>query len=160
VKSSEFILLFTHHSIKEDIMTTQAQKQTVGISKFVQAGLIGGAIAAVINLILLFIGQALNGGPMTVTPPGQAGQMPLPFFMVIIMSVLPGIIAGVLYGVLARFTARPKPIFFVIAALVFILFFIQALLAGQGATTIIVLEIMHVVVAGFVIWRILGVARN
>jgi hypothetical protein len=141
-------------------MTTRAQKQTVGMGKFVLAGLTGGILAAVVNLILYTLGQALNGSPMMVAPPGQAGEMPLPFFMVTILSVIPGIIAGLLYGVLVRFTTRPKPIFFVIAAIVFVLFFIQALIAGQGLTTIIVLEVMHVVVAGFVIWRILKVARS
>ncbi len=141
-------------------MTTRAQKQTLGIGKFIQAGLIGGAIAAVINLILFFVGQALNGSPMTVTLPGQAGPAPVPFFMVIVMSVLPGIIAGALYGILVRFTARHRVIFFVIAAIVFILEFINAVTAGSTVTTIVVLEVMHVVVAGFVIWRILGAARS
>jgi Family of unknown function (DUF6069) len=141
-------------------MTTQAQKQTVGIGKFVQAGLIGGAIAAVINLILLFIGQAVNGGPLLVTPPGQSSAQGIPWFMVIVMSVLPGIVAGVLYSVLARFTARPKPIFYSIAAIIFILEFINALTAGSTLTTIVVLELMHIVVAALVIWRILGVARH
>jgi Family of unknown function (DUF6069) len=141
-------------------MTTQAQKQTVGIGKFVLAGLIGGAIAAVINVILFFAGQALNGGPMAVTPPGQAGQAPLPLVMVIIMSILPGIIAGALYGILLRFTARAKLIFFVIAAIVFIFEFFAAITAGSTLTTIVVLELMHVIVAGLVIWRILGAART
>jgi hypothetical protein len=146
--------------IKEDLMTTQAQKQAVGIGKYVQAGLIGGILAGVVNIILYTLGQTLNGSPMMVIPPGQAGEMPLPFFMVTIMSVVPGIVAGLLYGVLARFTARPKLIFLIIAAVVFIVMFLNPFMAAQGITTIIVLELMHLVVAGFVIWRILGVARN
>ena len=141
-------------------MTTQAQKQTVGIGKFVQAGLIGGAIAAVINLILLFIGQAVNGGPLLVTPPGQSGVQGVLWFMAIVMSILPGVIAGALYGILNRFTAKPTPIFLVIAAVVFIFMFFNPLSAAQGTTAILFLELMHFVVAGLVIWRILGVARN
>jgi hypothetical protein len=141
-------------------MTTQAQKQTVGIGKFVQAGLIGGAIAAVINIILFFIGQAVNGGPLIVTPPGQSGVQAIPWFMVILMSILPGVIAGALYGILNRFTARPTPIFLVIAAVVFVFMFFNPISSAQGTTAILFLEVMHVVVAGFVIWRILGVARN
>jgi hypothetical protein len=139
---------------------TQAQKQTVGIGKFVQAGLIGGILAGVVNIILYTLGQALNGSLMMVTPPGQAGEMPLPFFMVTIMSVVPGIIAGLLYGILARFTPRATPIFLVIAAVVFTFMFFNPITSARGLTTMIVLEFMHVVVAGFVIWRILGVARN
>jgi hypothetical protein len=42
-------------------MTTQAQKQTVGMGKFVLAGLTGGILAAVVNLILYTLGQVLNG---------------------------------------------------------------------------------------------------
>jgi hypothetical protein len=141
-------------------MTTQARKQTVGISKFVQAGLVGGAIAAVLNLILLFIGQAVNGGPLLVMPPGQSIVQGVPWFLVILTSILPGVIAGVLYGLLNRFTARPTPIFLVVAAIIFVLMFFSPLSAAQSTTTILILEIMHVVVAGFVIWRILGVARN
>ena len=141
-------------------MTTQARNQNVGIGKFVQAGLIGGVMAAVLNLILLFIGQAVNGGPLLVTPPGQSVVQGVPWFMVILMSLLPGVVAGVLYGILNRFTPRPTPIFLVIAAIVFVFMFFNPLSAAQGTTTILILEIMHVVVAGFVIWRILGVARN
>lgn len=141
-------------------MTTQAQKQTVGIGKFVQAGLIGGVIAAIINLILYVLGNAINGGPMLVKPPGITTIQAVPWFMVIVQSILPGVIAGALYGLLARFTARPSTIFLVIAAIIFILFFLNPLMAAQNITTIIVLEIMHVVVAALVIWRILGAARN
>jgi hypothetical protein len=135
-------------------MTTGARKQNAGIGKFVQAGLIGGAIAAVINLILYFLGNAVNGGPMLVKPPGINTIAAVPWFMVIIQSILPGVIAGVLYGVLARFTARATTVFLVIAAIIFILFFLNPLLAAQNVTTIVVLEIMHVIVAGFVIWFI------
>ncbi len=128
--------------------------------KFIQAGLIGGVLATIINLVLYFLGNAINGGPMLVKPPGQAGTIPLPFFMVIVMSVVPGVLAGVLYGILNRFTARPNAIFLAIAAIIFILMFMNPLIAAQGVTTIVVLEVMHVVVAGLVIWRILSAAKN
>lgn len=141
-------------------MTTRTQKQSAGIGKFVQAGLTGGILAAVVNILLYTLGQTLNGSPMMVIPPGQSAEMPLPFFMVTIVSVVPGIIAGLLYGVLARFTARATPIFLVISAIVFVVMFFNPLNAAQGTTTLIVLEVMHVVVAGFVIWRILGAAKN
>lgn len=141
-------------------MTTGAQKQTTGIGKFVQAGLIGGAIATVINLILFFIGQGVNGGPLLVTLPGQSSAQGVPWFMVIVMSVLSGVVAGSLYGILNRFTAKPTPVFLVIAAVVFIFMFFNPISTAQGTTTILFLEVMHVVVAGFVIWRILGAARS
>jgi Family of unknown function (DUF6069) len=141
-------------------MTTQAQKQTVGIGKFVQAGLIGGVIATIINLVLYFLGNAINGGPMLVKPPGIATIQAVPWFMVIVQSVLAGVIAGALYGLLARFTTRASTIFLGIAAVIFILFFFNPLLAAQNVTTIVVLEIMHLVVAALVIWRILSAARN
>jgi Family of unknown function (DUF6069) len=140
-------------------MTTQVQKQTTSIGKFVQAGLVGGVIAAIINLVLYFLGNAINGGPMLVKPPGVTTIQGVPWFMVIVMSVLPGVIAGALYGLLARFTARPSTIFLVIAAIIFILFFINPLVAAQNVTTIIVLEIMHLVVAASVIWFIFRAAK-
>jgi hypothetical protein len=80
-------------------MTTYPNKQTLGT--FVKAGLIGGAIALVINLILYFLGNAINGEPLSIQQPGTTSVQALPIFGVITFSLLPGLIAGGLYGMLA-----------------------------------------------------------
>jgi Family of unknown function (DUF6069) len=138
-------------------MTTQTR--TISVSKFIQAGLIGGAIAAILNLILYFIGQALNGGALLVAPRGAGIAQPIPWFMVIVLSIVPGVVAGLLYGVLGRFMDKPTPVFLIIAAIVFIVYFFFPIMIVQGTLTIFVLELMHVVVAALVIWFILR-AKN
>jgi hypothetical protein len=139
-------------------MTTQTA--TPGISKFVQAGLIGGVIATVINLILWFVGNALSGGAMQVVTPFAPSPAGVPWPAVIISSLLPGIVAGLLYGLLARFTNKATTIFLVISLIVFIAFIYNPISAGQNLTTILVLEVMHVFVALPVIWFILRTTRQ
>lgn len=139
-------------------MTAQARK--AGIAQFVQAGFIGGVIATVINLVLWFIGNMIDGGAMQVVTPFEPTPAGVPWFAVIMSSLLPGIIGGLLYGILARYTNKATTIFLVISALVFIAFIYNPISAGQSLTTILVLEVMHVVVAALVIWRILGAARS
>jgi hypothetical protein len=138
-------------------MTVQARKS--GIAQFVQAGLIGGLIATVLNLVLWFIGNALNGGAMEVITPVAPEPAGVPWFAVILSSILPGVVGGLLYGLLARFTNKATTIFLVISVLVFIAFIYNPISAGQSLTTILVLELMHVVVAVPVIWFILAARR-
>ena len=122
-----------------------SETKQIPFAKSIQAGLIGGGIAAVINLIIYFIGQAINGGSLMMQQGGQG--MPLPIVMVILFSLVPGLIAGLLYALLGRFTANPKPIFLGVAAVVFIAFIFGPINAAVGAVTIWTLEIMHVVAA-------------
>lgn len=143
---------------REDIMTAQIRKP--GIGQFIQAGLTGGAIATVINLVLWFIGNSLDGGAMQVVTPVAPTPAGVPWFAVIISSLLPGLVGGLLYGILARFTAKARTIFLILSVVVFIAFIYNPISAGQSLTTILVLELMHVVVAIPVIWFILRTARQ
>jgi hypothetical protein len=125
-------------------MATQRQKQTASLGKFVQAGLIGGVIGAVITLVLYFIGNAVNGSPMSVDAPGAAPIQNLPIYAVVSLSVIPGLVAGLLYGILRRFTGSAKNIFLVIAVIVFALFIFGPIGAAQSNVTMWILQLMHV----------------
>lgn len=122
-------------------MTTQTRN--IQWRSFIQAGLTGGIIATVINLILYFVGNALNGGPMRVDTPGQ-GLQELPFFAVIMLSLIPGLIAGLIYALLKRFISKARIIFLALAAVVFVVFFFGPFSAAQSTVTLWILQVMHI----------------
>lgn len=128
---------------------------TVGFGKALTAGLIGGVAAAIINAILYFVFQAINGGPLLVTRPGTAGPEALPLFAVLLLSLGPGLVAGILYWALSRFTTNPNRWFLIISALVFVGFFFGPLGAASGAVAVWALELMHVGAAVPIIWALL-----
>lgn len=128
---------------------------SVSFSKALVAGLIGGVIAAVVNLVLFFVFQAINGGPLLVTRPGTSGPEALPLFAVLLFSVGPGLVAGIAYWALARFSANPHRWFLIVSALVFVAFFFGPLGAAQGAVAVWALELMHVGAAVPIIWALL-----
>lgn len=101
-------------------------------------GLVGGVIAAVINVIIYFAAQGVNGGPLIVQ------TQPLSLVAVLLFSVAPGLVAGVIYWVLARLTRAPARWFLILSGLVFVLFLFGPLGAASGTVTIWALELMHV----------------
>lgn len=123
-------------------MATQTSKNA--IAKCLQAGFIGGVIAAGINLILYFLGNALNGTSMVVDPPGPPPEQSLPIYPVIMLSIVPGIVAGLLYGLLKRFTSRARVIFLIFAIIIFATFFIGPFGAAKSTVTLWILQLMHV----------------
>ncbi len=78
------------------------------------AGLIGGVIAAILNLVIYFIG-GMAVGEMTVAMPPDMAQTPLPWFMVVIASIVPGLIAAVVLGVMRRFLPNAERTFQIVA---------------------------------------------
>jgi hypothetical protein len=113
------------------------------IGAFVRAGLIGGIIAFVINLVLYFLGNALNSGPLMIKQPGTGAILALPIFAVAAFSIAPGLIAGGLFGLLKRFSAKARVIFLVIAVVIFALFFMGPFGAAQSTVTLWILQLMH-----------------
>lgn len=121
-----------------------------------KAALVGAAIAAVGNLILLLLAGLFNI-PLTVAvgPPGQnAPVMSLGAVQVIIFSVLPALMGGLLYFVLTRLSARASAIFIVIAVIVALLSLLP--IFGQPLTAggVVVLILMHIVAAAAITWAL------
>jgi hypothetical protein len=111
------------------------------IGKIARAGLTAGAIAAVINTVIWFIGNAVD-------------TMSIPLPATPIASLIGVAAGGVVYAVLSRITSRVNTIFTVIA----VIFLILQIFAPIGAmsaplpgmplfnvATVVATEIMHLV---------------
>ena len=113
--------------------------------------LIAGVIAAVINVIIFFIGGAVVGG-IDVDMNGTGAFAPMPFFLPIISSLLPTLVAGVGLWIARRFIPRGNQVF-VIGTAILVLLSLAIPFSGQIATTsaAIVLAVMHLVVGALMI---------
>lgn len=134
---------------------------SVSFGSVVKAALTGAGIAAVGNLVLLFIAGAINI-PLNVMagPPGPGVQAtPIMPIQVILSSLLPAIIGGLLYFALTKISAKGATIFTVIAIVVAL----ASLLAvfGQPLTMpgMIVLILMHLFAAVAITWALTKRAR-
>ena len=135
--------------------TTAPPKPTVTLRGALTAGLTGGLIAAVINLVIYFAAQGLNGGPLVVETPQAPTPGPLPLVGVLLFSILPGVVAGLIYWALARFTRHPARWFLAVSVVVFGLFVPGPLGAASGAVAVWALELMHVGAAVPIVWALL-----
>jgi hypothetical protein len=107
----------------------------------------GGAAAAVINVVLFFGGKAA-GVPMTGEfEPGKLGELMLP--LVVISSIMPGIFAALTGLAFQKFTPASAARNFAILAIVFGLLSLggPASVKQISTGTIVVMELMHVVAA-------------
>ncbi|MGL4608369.1 MAG: DUF6069 family protein [Trueperaceae bacterium] len=124
-------------------MTTQSAAPKPSIGKFLQAGLIGGVVGTVVNLIFYFVGNAVNGAPLSIDAPGPQGVRDLPIFPIVLFSLIPGIGAGLMYGIIRRFTANARMILLVLSAIIIVATFFGPLRAAQTTVTMWILQIMH-----------------
>ena len=70
-------------------------------------------------------------------------------------SFFPVLVAALIFALLVRFIARPKRVFYIVAAVVFVLmFFTPFTIPAAPTATIVVLELMHVVTAAAAIWAV------
>ena len=115
------------------------------------ATLVAAAGALLINVLLYFLGRLFGAFPATLQVQGQ----PFSVIPVIIFSFFPVVVAALVFLLLVRFTAQPKRIFYVVAAVIFaLMIFTPFTLAGAPRQTIVMLELMHVVVAGGAVWAV------
>jgi hypothetical protein len=113
---------------------------------------LAGAIAAVINTVLFFIGSSTGLIDSSILIPGA--NAPLTVVPVIASSIIPSIIAGLVLAGLNYFLSKPWRVFTIIAAVLLVVTFanpfmgIPGIPLGMG----IWLNVMHVVVAGSVLY--------
>jgi hypothetical protein len=113
---------------------------------------LAGAIAAVINSVLFFIGSSSGLIDSSILIPGA--NAPLTVVPVIASSIIPSIIAGLVLAGLNYFLSKPWRVFTIIAAVLLVVTFanpfmgIPGIPLGMG----IWLNVMHVVVAGSVLY--------
>lgn len=131
-------------------MTSAAQTagtSTMNVGALVKAGVLGGAVAAVVNLALFFGAKAAGVTMTGEFQPGQVTELMLP--AVIIASVLPGLVAAfVALGFQKFFGANAARNFGVLAAVLCVFTFGGPANVQQISTgTLVVMELMHVVAA-------------
>ena len=124
---------------------TQATTANMNSTKVMINALIAGVIAAVINAILFLVFSSSFEGVIA-TQMGQEFNI-IPVIAVSIIGALGG---GVALLGLDRFTGNPVRNWGILAIVVLLFFAPQPFfgLSGANTTAILILEIMHIVVAG------------
>ncbi len=115
----------------------------VGFGTLLVQGLIGGAIAAVVNLVLYFGSHAAG---VSYDGDFQPGVTSIPVPMIAISGLVMAIPATIVAVLLQRFTTNPARNY-VIAAVVFEILSLGGPpgVKGLGTGAIVVMELMHVV---------------
>lgn len=128
------------------------------VGSLVRWGLIGGAVAGVVNVVLHAVALFGLGDPMA--GDGGMGFMAIPLPLTFIASVVPGAVAALLYAGAERVTGRPTARFLQVSV-AFLLISLVGPATMQGATTLTVvfLEAMHVVAGIAIMWGVVRGAR-
>lgn len=126
-------------------MNTQETKTSFG--KIMLLSLIAGSLSSVANLILFYIGKAAGFFPDTVLIPNQ--NAPLNSANFIISSIVPSLIAGLVMALIYKYAKKPKKVFNIISIILVVLTFMNPFfIPGVPLMMAIMLNIMHLVVAG------------
>jgi hypothetical protein len=132
-------------------MTTATQtntRTTVNIQKLLTAAAIAGGVGALINLVIFFVLPAVFNVSLRIPLMGTGSELvELPFFMVIMASIVPAFGGAGVFWVLSKFTAQPVRIFRIIAIVFGGFSLIMPFSMGIGVTQTIILDLMHIVVA-------------
>lgn len=128
------------------------------VGSLVRWGLIGGAVAGVVNVALHAVALFGLGDPMA--GDGGMGFMAIPLPLTFISSVVPGAIAALVYAGAERITDRPTARFLQVSV-AFLLISLAGPATMQGATTltVIFLEVMHLVAGVAIMWGVVRGAR-
>jgi hypothetical protein len=125
----------------------------INTSALLKAAPIAAAIAAAINTVLYFIGDALGWMDKTVGVPNSDGTIQsITLVPVLISSIVPVLIGAGILALLNRFTTNPMRIFGIICIVVVLVTFANPFLAIPNVPTSmgIWLNVMHIVVAAAV----------
>lgn len=121
------------------------------IGRVLSVAAVAGIVAALINAVLFYIGLATGAIPGDLIIP-NAGQ-PLSVLPVILASFVPALVAGMVLAILNRFSKNPLGIFNSIAVIVVVLsFFSPFSIPNVPTGMVVILELMHLVVAGVVVY--------
>jgi hypothetical protein len=118
-------------------------------------GLAAAALAVATNGALFLIAVASGIFPALTFQPDGGAQMSIePILLVSFVGALAGV--G-LFALLRRWVARPTTIFLWVAAVALLISFAAPFaVPGTALLQAVALNVMHVVVAGFVVWAALG----
>lgn len=125
-----------------------SESEQNSIGKTIIAGLFGGGIAAVINVIIYFI-----AGPLNVAQPG--GEIaPVTLVPIIVASIIPAIFAGITLWLTRRFTSNGTRIFQILAVVLLLLSFASPFTAAETTAIALGLNLMHLVAGSSIIWSL------
>jgi hypothetical protein len=130
-------------------MTTMTQTagttgSTAGAGTLFGQALLGGAAAAVVNLVLFFGAKAAGVAMTGEFQPGTMGELAVP--LVAISSIVPGLFAAIAALLFQKFTKAPARNFAILAIAFGVLSLGGPANVKQVSTaTIVVMELMHVV---------------
>ena len=129
-------------------MTTANTSTTPAMQKLLIAAALAGGVGSIINLIIFFAMPAILNVSLKIPLMGPGSELvDLPFFMVVMASILPAFGgAGIFWG-LSKFTGQPVWIFRIIAVIFGAFSLIMPFSMGIGTTQAIILDLMHIVVA-------------
>lgn len=137
-------------------MINNVEIQERSISQLIMAGLIGGGLAAVANLLIWLIANWSLGSLDVMPPPPNPPEIaPVPWFVVIFASLISGVLAGALLWVFARFSAMGVRLFQVVAVLILLASFISPFDAAQSTRIAVALSVMHVAAAALILWALM-----
>jgi hypothetical protein len=129
------------------LTSTQARLNT---RKLLYLAPLAGLIAAALNAVLFLVGSSMGAFPADFIIP-NSGQ-PFTIVPIFISSIVPALVAGLVLAALIRFTKRPLFIFNILAGVIFVLSFATpSTLPNPPMIMVVILELMHVVVAGVVV---------
>jgi hypothetical protein len=128
-------------------------KTKLNFTQIIKAGLLAAITAAIINALLFFIFQAV--GVFTDDIEIQPGQA-LSVLPVLISSIMPSIVGALVFFLIEKFSQNGYKIFGIVSIVLLILSFLNPFLMIPNVTVMygIILNIMHVVVAGALLYFI------
>lgn len=135
-------------------MTARAQsvpKRSIG--SWLIAGLVGGGVAAILNLVIYFVANAMLGDLAVAMQPGQP-MAPLTFVAVIVTSIVPAVLAALVLAVLQRFLANGTRVFQILAVILGLLSLFPALTQASSLSVGLVLASMHIVAVVAIVWAL------
>jgi hypothetical protein len=128
-----------------------AKGKKAGIEKLGISALAGGAVAAVLNILLLWLARGAGYEPMAKSG-GMLFPEPISAMQVVVSCFIPAIGASVLVWALRRWTRNPAKIFYS-SAMIFLVLSMAgpAMVPVNRLATRFILGAMHLVAAGAII---------
>jgi Family of unknown function (DUF6069) len=135
--------------------TLTSSRTTPSIVSYLQTGVIAGVIAAIGNVIVYFVGQALGASFDIIMQPSTP-VVPLPIVAIVMFSVVPALGAALLAWALNRYIARGNAIFVGIAVVFLLLSIIPDITMPDPVTnaTRLGLIVMHFVAGGVITYML------
>ena len=131
----------------------------LSFKKSILAGLAAAAAAAVLNSILFFVfhGAGVLSDTIFIRP-----NQPLTIVPILISSILPAILGSIVFFLIEKFSSKGFKVFSIVSVVLLVLSFVNPFVGIPNVTVAyaVVLYVMHVVVAGALLFFINRSVKN